>query len=86
MLACAIAGDEPTDVVQPPANDLLTMDGMNPALAGHLAAHGISTMEDLAECAVDDLLVIDSLDAEQAGALIMAARAPWFAEQTGEAA
>ncbi|MEL6710280.1 MAG: transcription termination factor NusA [Pseudomonadota bacterium] len=86
LLTRAIAGEETTDTVQPPANDLLTMDGMNPVLAEHLAAHGISTMEDLAECAVDDLLVIDSLDAEQAGALIMAARAPWFAEQTGEAA
>ena len=58
---------------------------MNPVLAEQLAAHGISTMEALADCAIDDLLVIDNLDAEQAGALIMAARAPWFVEETGEA-
>ncbi len=86
LLTRAIATDDSTGgTVQPPANDLLTMDGMTPVLAEQLAAQGISTMEDLAECAVDDLLAIDSLDAEQAGKLIMAARAPWFAEETGEA-
>ncbi len=86
LLTRAIVTDDTKDLAQPPENDLLTMVGMNPVLAEQLAAHGISTMETLAECAVDDLLEIDSLDAEQAGALIMAARAPWFAEQTGETA
>ena len=45
-------------------------------------------MEELAECAVDDLVVLEDLDAEQAGTLIMAARAPWFAEDAiaGESA
>jgi N utilization substance protein A len=39
------------------------------------------TQEDLADQAVDDLLEIDGLDQERAGALIMAARAPWFEEE-----
>ena len=67
-----------------PAEDLLTMDGMNDALANTLAGKGIITMEDLAEQAVDDLMDIDDMDEEKAAALIMTARAPWFAEEQGE--
>jgi N utilization substance protein A len=32
---------------------------------------------------VDDLVSIEGLDAERAGALIMKAREPWFAEEHG---
>ena len=56
------------------------MEGMDTRLAFKLAKLGIITMEDLAEQAVDDLLEIEDLDEEQAGALIMTARAPWFEE------
>ena len=38
-------------------------------------------MEELAEQSVDDLLEIEGLDSERAGALIMLARAPWFANE-----
>jgi len=38
-------------------------------------------MEDLAEQAVDDLLDIEGMDDKRAGALIMTARAPWFADE-----
>ncbi len=61
-----------------PAEDLLGMEGMSEELAHKLATHGILTMEDLAEQAVDDLLEIEGMDEEKAAALIMAARAPWF--------
>ncbi|MCH8542672.1 MAG: transcription termination factor NusA [Alcanivorax sp.] len=64
-----------------PAEDLLTMEGMDRELAMKLAAQGITTMEDLAEQAVDDLLEIEGLDEERAATLIMTARAPWFAEE-----
>jgi N utilization substance protein A len=37
-------------------------------------------MEDLAEQAIDDLMDINGMDETRAGALIMTARAPWFAE------
>jgi N utilization substance protein A len=67
-----------------PAEDLLTMEGMDQELAFELASRGVITMEDLAEQAVDDLLDIDGMDAERAGALIMTARAPWFAAEAAE--
>ncbi|MEZ5539984.1 MAG: transcription termination factor NusA [Pseudomonadales bacterium] len=63
-----------------PAADLLSMDGMDEALAYKLAANGICTMEDLAEQAVDDVLEIaPELGEEKIASLIMTARAPWFA-------
>ncbi|MDF1833124.1 MAG: transcription termination factor NusA [Porticoccaceae bacterium] len=65
-----------------PAEDLLTMEGMDQTLACTLAANGIVTMEDLAEQAVDELLDL-GVDAERAAALIMTARAPWFEEDAG---
>ena len=43
------------------------------------------TREDLAEQAIDDLLEIDGIDSERAGALIMAARKHWF-EAAGQQA
>ena len=64
-----------------PAEDLLTMEGMDKDLAYELAGRGVVTMEDLAEQAVDELLDIDGMERERAGALIMTARAPWFAEE-----
>ncbi len=65
-----------------PAEDLLTMDGMDSELAFELAGRGVVTMEDLAEQAVDELMDIEGMDADRAGTLIMAARAPWFAEES----
>ena len=66
---------------QPPAQDLLEMEGMDENLAYSLAARGVITMEDLAEQAVDDLMEIEGMDEERAAKLIMTARAPWFAEE-----
>jgi len=80
LLTMALASEEQLANVQP-AEDLLTMDGINDALANTLAGKGIVTMEDLAEQAVDDLMEVDGMDEETAAALIMTARAPWFADQ-----
>lgn len=80
LLTMALASEEELTSTEP-ADDLLTMDGMDSALAYKLAAKGICTMEDLAEQSVDDLEAIEGLDAERAAQLIMAARAPWFAEE-----
>lgn len=79
LLTQAIASEEELGEVEP-AEDLLTMDGMDRHLAFVLASKGIVTMEDLAEQAVEDLLDIEELDEKRAGELIMTARAPWFAE------
>ncbi|MGB5180019.1 MAG: transcription termination/antitermination protein NusA, partial [Gammaproteobacteria bacterium] len=67
-----------------PAEDLLTMEGMDRDLAYELASRGVITMEDLAEQAVDELMEIDGMERERAGALIMTARAPWFAEEASD--
>ena len=79
LLPLALASEEELAQVDP-AEDLLTMEGMDTELAHILASRGIVTMEDLAEQAVDDLLDIEGIDEERAAALIMTARAPWFAE------
>jgi N utilization substance protein A len=64
-----------------PEQDLLEMEGMDQELADALASRGVTTMEDLAEQAVDDLMEIDGMDEERAAKLIMTARAPWFADE-----
>jgi N utilization substance protein A len=87
MLTRAIASEEKLSDAEPAA-DLLALEGMDNALAYELAGRGVVTMEDLAEQAVDDLMGIDGLDEQRAGALIMAARRPWFeaAAQPGDTA
>jgi len=64
-----------------PQEDLLNMEGVDTGLANALAMKGICSMEDLAEQSVDELMEIDGMDEERASALIMTARAPWFAEE-----
>jgi N utilization substance protein A len=54
---------------------------MDKNLAFVLASKGVVTREDLAELATDDLLEINEMDAEEAAALIMKARAHWFEEE-----
>ncbi len=80
LLTRAIASEEVLSDT-PPAEDLLTMEGMDETLAHQLAARGVPTMEDLAECSVDELMAIEGMDEKRAGELIMTARAPWFAEE-----
>ncbi len=79
LLTQLIAVEEKLDDVKP-ADDLLALEGMNERLAYQLAAQKVITQEDLAECAVDEIIDIDGVDEESAAALIMAARAPWFAD------
>lgn len=79
LLTRAIATEEVLGDAEP-AEDLLTMDGMDRALAFQLAARGVVTMEDLAEQSIDDLMEVEDMDEERAGQLIMTARAPWFSE------
>lgn len=76
LLTEAIAKEEK---VEEASEDLLTMEGMDGATAHKLASKGVSTMEDLADLAVDDLVELTNMDAERAKTLIMTARAPWFA-------
>jgi N utilization substance protein A len=83
LLTQAIMKEEKLGDVEP-AEDLLSMEGMDTALAYELAGKGVITMEDLAEQSVDELMEIEGMDEQRAGALIMAARAPWFAEEAAD--
>ena len=80
LLTQAIVQEEKIDEVEP-AEDLLSLEGMEKRLAYLLASKGVVTREDLAELATDDLLELNEMDAEIAGALIMKARAHWFEEE-----
>jgi N utilization substance protein A len=81
LLTLAIASEEQLGA-QEPAEDLLTMEGMDRQLAFVLSSRGIVTMEDLAEQGVDELMDIEDMTEERAGELIMTARAPWFEEES----
>ncbi len=77
LLTQAIASEETLDQSMP-ADDLLLLEGMSPDLALALARRGVRTREDLAEQSVDDLSDIEGLAQDEAGRLIMKARAHWF--------
>jgi N utilization substance protein A len=76
LLVLAIASEEQVENV---ASDLLGLEGMDGETARLLAAKGITTQEDLADLAADDLVELVEMDMERAKELIMTARAPWFA-------
>jgi len=80
LLTQAIVQEEKIDEAEP-AEDLLSLEGMNKGLAFVLASKGVVTREDLAELATHDLLEIHEMDHEEAAALIMKARAHWFEEE-----
>jgi N utilization substance protein A len=81
LLTQAIVQEEKIDEVEP-AEDLLSLEGMNKGLAFILASKGVVTREDLAELATDDVLEMsEDINEEDAAALIMKARAHWFEEE-----
>jgi transcription termination/antitermination protein NusA len=77
LVTAAIKSEESIEAA---ADDLLHMEGMDSDTAHVLATKGVRTMDDLADLAVDELSEMTGMDAERAKALIMTARAPWFAE------
>jgi N utilization substance protein A len=83
LITQAIVTEEVLDQAEP-AEDLLSLEGMDKELAFELASRGIVTREDLAEQAVDDLEEIKMLAPERAAGLIMAARAHWFESEQPE--
>ena len=82
LLTRAISKEE---AVEEPQQDLLDMEDMDKDLAYKLAEMKICSMEDLAEQATDDLMEIEGMTEERASKLIMAARAPWFENESNEA-
>lgn len=75
LLTEAIATEEKLEEV---ADDLLSLDGMDKALAAKLAAAGVKNRDDLADLAVDELTELAEIDADRAKQVITAARAHWF--------
>jgi len=80
LLTKAIADEEKISQSKP-EQDLIELEGMDEHTAHLLAANGIKTREELAEQAVDDLLVIEGITEDRAKALIMKAREIWFEQQ-----
>ena len=76
LLTAAIVNEEQ---VEHGIEDLTKLDGMDAETARALAGKGIVTQEQLADLAVDELVELTAMDADRANALIMTARAPWFA-------
>ena len=76
LLTEAIASEEEVEHV---AEDLLALEGMDNQTARTLASKGVTTRDDLADLAVDDLTEMTGMDDERAKKLIMTARAHWFA-------
>ena len=77
LLNDALAVEEGLEEHQP-AEDLLSLEGMDEATAYALAERGIRTREELAEMATDEIADIEGIDDERAAALIMEARKHWF--------
>jgi len=75
LLTEAIKSEES---VENAAEDLLNMQGMDNQTARLLASKGVTTVQALADLAVDDLTELTGIEAERAKELIMTARAPWF--------
>jgi len=71
------------------ADEVAAIEGLTPSMLVALGEKGVTSMDDLADLASDELIEIvgaDALDTPSANAIIMAARAPWFADEpaTGE--
>jgi N utilization substance protein A len=80
----ALAVEEDLDE-HAPSEELLAIEGMDEETAYALASREVTTVDELADLAVDDLIDIEGMDEERAGALIMAARAPMLARMEQEA-
>jgi N utilization substance protein A len=78
LLTQAIAQEE---AVEHGAEALQALEGVTPDIARTLAANGVTTRDELAELAVDELTEMTGIDAESAKQLIMTARAHWFEQQ-----
>src|SRR5678815_2438553 len=81
LLVQAIASEEKMEGVDP---ELQKREGMDAPLVAKLVEKGVKTRDDLADLAVDELSEMTGIEAERAKALILAARAHWFAAETGK--
>ena len=80
LLTLAIVQEEKIDETEP-AEDRVSLEGMDKGAAYILASKGIVTREYFAELATDHLLDNLEMAPEEAGVLIIEARAHWFEEE-----
>ncbi len=80
LLTDAIAQEERLEAAQ----DLLELEGMTSELAGQLVAAEVTTRDDLADLAVDELIELTGMNEDDAKALIVKARAHWFDTDTAD--
>lgn len=78
LLTEAIANEER---VRKTDQALLDLEGITPELVVKLSAHGVFTLDELAELATDELCEITGLDEPVASDIIMRARAHWFDDE-----
>jgi N utilization substance protein A len=77
LLNEALAAEESLEEHQP-AEDLLSLEGMDEGTAYALAERGVRTREDLAEAATDEIADLEGMGEARAASLIMEARKHWF--------
>jgi len=82
LLTEAIVAEEQVENV---AEDLIDLEGMDKSLAAKLAQNNILDREALADLAVDELVEVSGISEERASALIIKARAHWFATDEEDA-
>ncbi len=67
------------------SDEIAAIEGMTPGLLVAVGEKGVKTLDDLADLAADELIEMAgagaNLDEEEANAIIMAARAHWFADE-----
>jgi transcription termination/antitermination protein NusA len=72
------------------SDEIAALTGVTPALLAAIGEKGVKTLDDLADLAGDELIEMAGnaakLEPEQANAIIMAARAHWFADENAAAA
>ena len=78
ILTMAIASEEKLEEV---SDDMRNLDGVDSDMLRKLAETGVTTRDDLAELAVDELIEITGVDEEAAKKVILAAREHWFTEE-----
>jgi N utilization substance protein A len=77
LLTMEIAREESSAKV---SQDLRDLEGLGAEHIGMLAEHGITTLDDLADLATDELTEITGQSIDEATALIMKAREHWFTD------
>ncbi|KAA0888516.1 transcription termination factor NusA [Pusillimonas sp. ANT_WB101] len=78
LLTEAIAQEERVQTV---AKDLREVEGLTPEFISKLAENKVLTLDDLAELAADELVEMIGVSEEEAGQIIIRARAHWFDDE-----